>query len=108
MHEAMEQIAMYWGHVAEFAISQTVGGRSGPEGAFCRVKIWKTVTDGAIRMEWKPRDLTETQMYGLAHSRASAGTGPAKLRLIQEMFDGHEKADIAKLKASIEREKKRR
>lgn len=108
MHDAMEQIAMYWGHVAEFTVSQTVESRHFRDGGLSRVKIWKTISDSAIRMEWKPRDMTENQMYGVAQSRASAGSPDAKLRLIQEMFDGYEKADIAKLKQSIENAKKRR
>lgn len=108
MHETMEQIAMYWVHVAEMTVSQTMPSRLSQDEGLSRVKIWKTVSDSAIRVEWKPRILTETQMYSIAQSRASICSPEAKLRLIQEMFDGYEKADIAKLRKSIEAQKKRR
>tara|TARA_R100000458_G_C8213337_1_gene200062 strand:- start:452 stop:835 length:384 start_codon:yes stop_codon:yes gene_type:complete len=107
MHEAMEEIALYWGHVAEMTVSQTMPSQHMQEG-LSRVKIWKTISDSAIRVEWKPRLLTETQMYSIAHERASSPSSQTKLHLIQQMFDGYEKEDIEKLKASIERQKKRR
>ena len=108
MHEAMEQIAEYWVHVAEMSVSQTMESRLFQREGLSRVKIWKTISDSAIRVEWKPRILTESQMYSIAQSRASACSPQAKLRLIQEMFDGYEQADIEKLKKSIEAQKKRR
>lgn len=108
MHTAMEEIALFWGHLAEFNISQSKPGNHSNWGQLSRVKLWKTMSDNAIRLEWKPRHMTETQMSSIIHRRSQDKIQHEKMRMLEELEEEWAEEEVSRLLRRVKASKERR
>lgn len=104
LHTIMDDISEYWLHTVDFNLSQT--GRA--HGHYTMLKVSKNITDGAIRIEYKPRMLTETQLVSLVSREAQMQTNRQRTRLIEEFAKEERQEEIESLERRLQRIKERR
>lgn len=104
LHTLMDDINEYWLHTVDFSLSQT--GHT--HGHFTRLKISKNLTDGAIRIEYKPRILTDIQMMSVAGREIRQDTHRQRAKLVQDVAEAEREEEIARLNRMLKRAKERR
>lgn len=104
LHGFMDEINEYWLHSVDFSLSQTMP----MHGHFTRLKISKNLTDGTIRIEYKPRILTDIQMMSVAGREIRQETHRQRARLVQDVAKAEREEEVARLSRRLQRAKERR
>lgn len=104
MHTLMDDMNEYWLHTVDFSLSQTLP----MHGHFTRLRVSKNLTDGAIRIEYKPRIMTDTQIMSYVSRQFTADTHRQRTRLVEKVAKEEREEAIASLGYRLKRAKERR